>query len=577
MNNRITKCILYVMITVSLYFSLYYIFKSIDNSVEVTVKMKQTQQQDVTVYYTTNKYDSRNLNIVQNVKSTNEYQKVIFDIPLKYIYSMDIEFKSSVNEINNVNVESITVSSLFNKKKLNGFSDTNFNIVNSNRVQLDTNYVFSKFQVITKIKIICLCMSLILVIIFRNKINLLLKINLNTNNKLKILIFTSILFIVPLLELLIIDESFSSLKGGNLSQKPQIQSYRNIVDKSYMNNVENYLKDQIPYRDFMIEDYYAYNRLLQKNQFNSYYINKIDGEDNISLALNYSEDKVKENTKNIIKLNDFCKGKGIPFISIMAPNKASFYPEIFPNYMEDDSRKISSTFTNILSESNVENYDLFEIINKDIYEKGLPTHFRTDHHWTIESSFEAYKFILNLFDERNIRYENFDFNNFHSWIYKNFDIGSRGRAIAYGNRYFQEKDDFTVIYPSIETNYTMYKWTGEEIIEGNFLQILSNRYTTDLDPYANAYGIYNEIKNKKIINNQIDEDSTILVIGDSYMLPVSYFLTCNFRNLILLDPRYLQPGEVSKYIDENSENIDVILEVQYIETANGEGFFSFFE
>lgn len=570
MNNIITKITGYLFLIFILFSSLFFIFDSLNSYTKVTMKVKQTQNQPISIFYTVNDSDIRELNITQTLTMSDDYQKIKFKIPEKYVYSIDVQFNSLEQEINSVDIESISISSLFNKKNLKSFNNTHIAVDNlSIRKTVASDYIFSKFNVTTKITIIGLCIALLLIFIFRNKINRLLY----TNNNLKIVVFTCIIGMFPILQIITLDSNFSSIKQGVLAEKPSLTSYESVVDKSYMDSVEGYLKDQMPYRDSFIEDYYAYNRLLQRKQFGSSYVSS----DNILLPSGYNESIITNNANKIIQLNNYFSDNDIPFYTFVAPTKGSLYSHEFPSYIDEDSEQTREKFLGLLDENNVKNEDLQDFVYDEVYLKGEQTHFRTDHHWTIETAFKAYQHILSRFDEEDIPYEHYSSDNFDSLEFKDSFIGSDGRAVAYGNRYFQNADDFTLIYPSGETNYSLYDLDGTEIRSGDFLQIVDGYYLSDLDPYTNRYGVYNELPNKVLTNNNIDTDSTILVIGDSYSLPVSNFLSTNFKNVILLDQRTEEKGATFNYIKEHSDTIDVVLNLQYIPTIQRTEFYDFFQ
>lgn len=569
----INKVVGYVFLVLVLFSSLNFIFDNMNDTTKVTVKMKQTQNQNISIFYTINEYDIREQNVIQNVAASDGYQEVVFKIPQNYIYSLDMQLNSLENEVNNVDIESIQVSSLFNKEHLKKFDNTKVEVDNSTfRETIDNGYVFSKFEVTTKIKIISLSIAMIVILIFSKKINRVFNSKFSVGNRLKVIVFASLIGMFPILLLITMDDPYSFLKQGALAQKPNLTSYEQITDKSYMGEFEDYLQEQFPYRDFFTEDYYAYNRLLQRKQFGATYINN---ENNILLPLTYYEDKVTTNANNLVQLNSFFVEKNIPFYSFIAPSKEELYGDNFPSYMVDESQQITDSFRDILTDNNIKNYDLKDFIYEEIYSKGELTHFKTDHHWTIETAFKSYQYILNQFDEENISFEEFDENNFDSKMFEDSFIGSDGRAMAYGNRYAQYIDDFNLIYPSGDTDYTLYDLDGTEVRSGNFLQVSDGHYLSALDPYTVRYNVYNEMQNRIITNNNIDTDSTILVIGDSYSLPISNFLSTNFKNVILLDQRQLESGELLNYVNEHYEEVDVVLDLQYVSTLQDSNFFHF--
>lgn len=253
------------------------------------------------------------------------------------------------------------------------------------------------------------------------------------------------------------------------------------------------------------------------------------------------------------------------------------YSDKLPGYVNDESDDIKNTFLGMLNNNDIEAYDLTSFLYENVYLKGYPTHFRLDHHWTIETSFKVYQHILDIFDSKKISYEKYDSSNFESRVFEETTIGSRGRDIAYGKRYLQKKDDFTLIYPSLDLNYSLTDLNGKESKKGNFLQIIDYDYLLNLDEYTYRYNVYYEIDNQILVNNSLNNDSTIVVIGDSYSIPICHFLTTNFKKVVLLDQRSSEIGNVEKYINENYKNIDAVIDLQYSTTLQDENFFKFFK
>ena len=60
----------------------------------------------------------------------------------------------------------------------------------------------------------------------------------------------------------------------------------------------------------------------------------------------------------------------------------------------------------------------------------------------------------------------------------------------------------------------------------------------------------------KIVNNDINDNTNILIIKDSYANSMIPFLVNHYNNIYVIDPRYYKKS-ISKYINEN--NIDNVL------------------
>lgn len=160
---------------------------------------------------------------------------------------------------------------MFSKTKLKQFKNYTLNANGqAERIRAVDGIVFSDFELTNKI--ITLILAIIITILASKLIN---KTFINTEfskQRFKVAVFTFALAAVYGMMFVSLDEEISYLLSGRLTEKPTIKGYNEIFDKLFMNTYEKYKKDQYVYRDFLIEDYYAFNRLLQNNYHNGNYI-----------------------------------------------------------------------------------------------------------------------------------------------------------------------------------------------------------------------------------------------------------------------------------------------------------------
>jgi hypothetical protein len=195
--------------------------------------------------------------------------------------------------------------------------------------------------------------------------------------------------------------------------------------------------------------------------------------------------------------------------------------------------------------------------------------FKTDHHWTSELAFAAFTDIISYMDEKyNANLDTYDYyknpENYGTITYPQSFLGSFGRRAGITH---SGLDDFTVIFPKFDGNYKVSnddgKYHDESIIGSVY-------YTSQLDVsdiYTSAmYSYYLQgIKAKKIIENkQYPNGPKLLVIGDSYFLPIAAFMAPLFGQI-----SYIWPLAESGNIDIEEFVKDNIFDYVVIESYEG--------
>ena len=142
-------------------------------------------------------------------------------------------------------------------------------------------------------------------------------------------------------------------------------------------------------------------------------------------------------------------------------------------------------------------------------------------------------------------------------------------------------DDYTLIYPKFATSYQYEFTTGTSTLstEGRFEDALlqldmirfnGNKYNAMADRYASY--LYGNQGLAHIKNLQNEDGLKILIIKDSFMLPVFAFLSTVCSDLYLIDPRYYE-NNIIDYAN-SLEDLDYIM-VSFTPQNLTEEFFNF--
>lgn len=191
----------------------------------------------------------------------------------------------------------------------------------------------------------------------------------------------------------------------------------------------------------------------------------------------------------------------------------------------------------------------------------------TDHHWTIESSFNANtdiidtlnrEYKLNLDKEKKYT----DINQYEKINYKNSFLGSEGIRVG---KYFAGKDDFEIIVPKYDTYFTYVQYRDHKKYweaKGDYSSVFIDKAKLEDSKYNNKYNAitYEGYVENRITNVLSDNNLKVLLIADSFARPMVTYLASNFEETRYLDP---QDGRYTDsyvdYIDQYNPDIVIMM------------------
>ncbi len=290
-----------------------------------------------------------------------------------------------------------------------------------------------------------------------------------------------------------------------------------------------------------------YQNLMQRN-----YMYDADSENDTikttrgqlaSVSSSVSKKKMKASVAELAETRDRLSAQGIPLLYVQAPGKLGFSEEGPMPGLENNTYEKLNRFLAELDKADIEYVDTREWMS----ETGPDGFYDTDHHWTVETCFDIASRLGNLLNSEygfNINEEALDASNYDFDTHKDAFLGAEGRRTG---RYYAGLDDFTVITPAFDTDFHVEiesKETGHSERDGSFEETIMDS-TKDTVHYSfddSAYYAYwgGDYGRAEAINNKIDDDSSIVVIKDSYGIPVTAFLTNMFHKVNVIDIRYYE-------------------------------------
>ncbi len=270
---------------------------------------------------------------------------------------------------------------------------------------------------------------------------------------------------------------------------------------------------------------------------------------------------VSEELERIYQLKQELDRHGIPLLYVQAPFKLPADEQQLPDNVKDHSNENADRFLKGLDAAGIDYLDL----RKNYWSKGLDQNqlfFNTDHHWTINGAFNSYQEIAETLNRDygfHIGEKYTDLDQYNQEVFKDYYIGSMGRRVgeSYGGT-----DDFTLITPKFDTDYTLYErdYGAEKVYEGSFRDaVLTGSYLAEgTPPETNRYAAYHgDNAELQFINHNV-RGGKILMIKDSFGLPVYSFLSTGVHEVRALDVRLFQES-VAEYAAEYRPDVVIIL------------------
>ena len=257
------------------------------------------------------------------------------------------------------------------------------------------------------------------------------------------------------------------------------------------------------------------------------------------------------------------KAADIPFLYIQLPFKIPPYQyqttaQLPPN-VHDYSNENADAFVSNLKQAGIKTYD----VRKEFWESGMTQNelfFNTDHHWTIEGAFFTTRLIAQtLHDNHGFAIDPalYDMKNFNAKKYDKSYLGSMGRRVG---KIYGGLDDFTLITPNFPTDYTINHAAEGKTIKGSFDEaVIERNYidnpALDTNKYAAYHGDYEELH---FINNLADNDDKVLIIKDSFGIPLYSFLSLGIHEVRAIDLR-LFTRNVAAYAEAYKPDLVILM------------------
>lgn len=341
-------------------------------------------------------------------------------------------------------------------------------------------------------------------------------------NKVLAVLVCFIVIVFDILFLTMDTRVFSENENRYLTLFPKFK-ISNVLDGKYMNNLTEYVKDQFPYRDFLMGIKTKIDKLMLKTEINDVYL----GKENY-LIDKYTELKNKNKIINIF--NNFNNNTEIDMYLALVPTSISVNDNKLPIFSVNDNQLNDIDYIyKGLNFTAISLYDTLKInnIKSDMF-------YHLDHHWTSDGAYVAYKSIINKLGFNYIDKSAFDIkvvsDKFYGTLYsKTSDYDRKPDSIKL---YFYNND--------LDVYYADKNINSKSLYDYSFLTLK--------DKYSVFLGGNHSLT--IITNNDIVTEDELIVVKDSYANSLIPFLINHYKKIHVIDPRYYNKC-ISDYIKEN--------------------------
>lgn len=332
---------------------------------------------------------------------------------------------------------------------------------------------------------------------------------------LTIVLFCGFLAVMMICYLLLPKTEFSEKEKRYLEKSP-VFSGEELLSGSLGENIEKYMADHIPGRDFFV-GLDAYVNLLTGRQITKD-VRLLQGERIVEAPVKWNEAVVRKNLQAIQAFAESLE-RPIDFMIVPSAGWASTSPEVrfmnpFGQESYPDEQYISSIYEQM--GDNVHCMDTLSVMQdrEDLY-------YRTDHHWTSEGAYEMYRAYMTSLDREYLPSKAFTVETVP---------GFRGSTYSRSGFWNVPGENLELWHSGNELLVSNAETEG--VHEGVFYRHRleeTDKYTVYLD------GNHSVVR---IENPGMAGAGKLLVIRDSYTNSLGCFLAESYETVVLVDLRY---------------------------------------
>ena len=323
-------------------------------------------------------------------------------------------------------------------------------------------------------------------------------------------LFLLALLLVPLYWLLFPRRTFSDSERRYLAEPPKLTS---LKDWSFDDAVETYLADQLPGRDTLV-GLNAYTVLLSGRQVSQDIWRDREGY-LVEAPLQVAPEQLQKRLGRMAALGE---RTGLPVYVMAVPSmgyvRRGTLPRALAALYRDDS-----LLGQIADAPGIRPVPLAETF----LQQGQSWYYRTDHHWTGEGAYAAYRLFMETAGRQALTYDSF----YHHTV-----AGYVGSTRSRSALWLTAPDVLTIDEP-MDAAVTL-SFSDEE---GTYPSLFFYDHLKEYDWYPLFLDGNHPVT--LVDNGSAPEDApTLLLVKDSFGNTLAPLLVPSYRRIVLVDPRY---------------------------------------
>ena len=319
------------------------------------------------------------------------------------------------------------------------------------------------------------------------------------------------------------DRKQSDSENRLLQQLPTF-SLSSVADGSYMADLERYLTDQFPARDWLVRSKTYLDLLCGRQQINGVYV----GSDGYLFEQQTTPDEAQ--MENITAaINRFClKNPDLQKAVIISPNSSCILEDKMPyGVAQYDQRTVLDELREKISAGDMKKLKNFYWIDaaallSENSAEGEQLFYRTDHHWTTRA---AYRVFLNTAEQWQLDADAVPYD------FAAVSADFQG-TLAASSGICHLNDEIELCVPHDSEGQYVIEYETENVKTATF-------FNSEKLAGSNQYEIFMGGNfGKIIISTTAENDQTLLIFKDSYANCMIPMFAPYFSQIVVIDPRY---------------------------------------
>lgn len=353
------------------------------------------------------------------------------------------------------------------------------------------------------------------------------------------ILFLAFLVLVSAGSFIMEDREFSPNENRYLAEFPEM-SVDNILSGSFQDGLEEYLKDQLWFRDKWITVKTGIQKACGNTDIGGAYVGK-EGYDFEKITPEDVDEKlVARNIKAVSGYFDYASETidNARLSFLLVPTSGLIMADKLPEH----ARLFKQSGYIAQVKKNMEDYQFIDVRKELLAHNKEYIYYKTDHHWTMDGAYLAYKKWCDStghsYEDKDILEKNVVSYNFRGSLYsKILDADSESDSIW---TYSPEGNAPYAAHCSVTID-------NKDTMTGCF----DNSKLQEKDKYAYFFGgNYGEVHISSVPDGKTDTGRNLLVIKDSFANCFVPLVTMDYDHIYMVDLRYYN-GDMKTYLGDH--------------------------